>query len=310
MSTESLKIPGGIKFINAGLAGMGSTFVVQPLDLIKNRMQLAGTGGDTKVRANQTFVRAVANVLKNEGIRGLYAGLSAGLLRQASYTTARIGTYTCLFEMFKSGDQAPDFTVKILIGSAAGIVATFVGTPTEVALVRMTADGRLPPALRRNYKNGADALIRVAREEGVTTLWRGTVTALWRNMVASGAQLASYSQTKDILINGGYCNNNIWCDAIASCVSGFVTATVSMPAELIKTRLQDMRTINGVAEYKGPVDVFVRVVREGVFGLWKGFVPYYGRISVRTALTLILLEQMNYMYTRYVLKSSVRGRNL
>lgn len=34
--------------------------------------------------------------------------------------------------------------MKLLIGSSAGCVGAFVGTPAEVALIRMTADGRLP----------------------------------------------------------------------------------------------------------------------------------------------------------------------
>lgn len=34
--------------------------------------------------------------------------------------------------------------MKVLIGCTAGCVGAFVGTPAEVALIRMTADGRLP----------------------------------------------------------------------------------------------------------------------------------------------------------------------
>lgn len=55
----------------------------------------------------------------------------------------------------------------------AGATGAFVGTPAEVALVRMTADGRLPPDQRRNYSNVFNALLRISREEGITTLWRG-----------------------------------------------------------------------------------------------------------------------------------------
>jgi Mitochondrial carrier protein len=43
----------------------------------------------------------------------------------------------------------------------------------QVCMVRMQADGRLPAAERRGYANVADALARVAREEGVLTYWRG-----------------------------------------------------------------------------------------------------------------------------------------
>ena len=38
--------------------------------------------------------------------------------------------------------KPPNFFVKAAIGMSAGGVGAFVGTPAEVALIRMTADGR------------------------------------------------------------------------------------------------------------------------------------------------------------------------
>lgn len=61
---------------------MGATVVVQPLDLVKNRMQLSGAGG-AKKEYNNTF-DALTKILRNEGVRGIYKGLGAGLLRQAT----------------------------------------------------------------------------------------------------------------------------------------------------------------------------------------------------------------------------------
>jgi solute carrier family 25 oxoglutarate transporter 11 len=55
---------------------------------------------------------------------------------------------------------------------SAGGLASLVGTPAEISLIRMTSDGRLPPAERRNYRNVFDAVLRISREEGVLTLWR------------------------------------------------------------------------------------------------------------------------------------------
>lgn len=65
---------------------MGATCVVQPLDLIKNRMQLIGADGGKRV----TSISVIKQVIKSEGFFALYSGLSAGLLRQASYTTVRM----------------------------------------------------------------------------------------------------------------------------------------------------------------------------------------------------------------------------
>ncbi len=53
------------------------------------------------------------------------------------------GIYTVLFErMSKADGTPPNFLMKALIGMTAGATGAFVGTPAEVALIRMTADGR------------------------------------------------------------------------------------------------------------------------------------------------------------------------
>lgn len=54
----------------------------------------------------------------------------------------------------------------------AGAIGSFVGNPTEIALVRMTSDGHLPLSERRNYQNVFDAIVRIFREEKISTLWR------------------------------------------------------------------------------------------------------------------------------------------
>lgn len=76
---------------------MGATFFVQPLDLIKNRMQMTGVSG--KKEYTSSF-HALRTIIANEGPLAVYNGLSAGLARQASYTTTRLGIYTWLFEKF------------------------------------------------------------------------------------------------------------------------------------------------------------------------------------------------------------------
>jgi solute carrier family 25 oxoglutarate transporter 11 len=41
-----------------------------------------------------------------------------------------------------------------------------------------------------------------------------------------------------------------------------------------------MKIIDGKPEYRGAVDVIVKVVKnEGFFSLWKGFTPYYFRLD-------------------------------
>ena len=77
---------------------MSATCFVQPLDLVKNRMQLSGVGGAKK--EYKTSLHALRGIIQKEGLFALYNGLSAGLLRQATYTTTRLGVYNLLFTNF------------------------------------------------------------------------------------------------------------------------------------------------------------------------------------------------------------------
>jgi len=308
-TTPKQTIPKPIRFLFGGGAGMAATIFVQPLDLIKNRMQLSGEGGKGE---HKNSLQTIRSVIRNEGVSGLYVGLSAGLLRQASYTTVRMGVYSSLFEKYSAdSSKPPGFFTKAAIGMTAGAVGAFFGTPAEVTLIRMTSDGRLPLAERRGYKNVFDALIRITREEGVLTLWRGCIPTIGRAMVVNAAQLASYSQAKQFLLSTSYFRDNIMCHFTASMISGLVTTAASMPVDIAKTRIQNMKTINGKPEYKGAFDVLFRVVRnEGFFALWKGFTPYYARLGPHTVLTFIFLEQANQAYKIYVLKDFSGGGGL
>ncbi|RVE48023.1 hypothetical protein evm_007335 [Chilo suppressalis] len=91
--TKIEKIPDGLKFAFGGLAGMVSICVVQPMDLLKTRMQLSGGG--------RTTFSVASEIVRKEGVLGLYNGLSAAVLRQALYSTSRFGIYDNLFEYYK-----------------------------------------------------------------------------------------------------------------------------------------------------------------------------------------------------------------
>jgi len=296
---DQATIPKPVKFLFGGSAGMAATCFVQPLDLVKNRMQVNKAASGAKP---STF-SVISGIIKNEGIRTLYTGLSAGLLRQATYTTTRLGIYTWLFETFSDpSGKPPGFLAKAALGMTAGGCGAFVGTPAEVALIRMTSDGSLPADKRRNYSSVFNALARIYKEEGLTTLWRGATPTIARAMVVNAAQLATYSQAKQFILGTGYIQDGIFCHFVASMISGLVTTIASMPVDIAKTRLQSMKYVDGKPEYKGAFDVLAKVVRkEGFFSLWKGFTPYYFRLGPHTVLTFIFLEQMNKAYKSYIL---------
>eukprot|EP01086_Lenisia_limosa_P009401 TRINITY_DN3279_c0_g1_i1.p1 TRINITY_DN3279_c0_g1~~TRINITY_DN3279_c0_g1_i1.p1 ORF type:complete len:305 (-),score=100.24 TRINITY_DN3279_c0_g1_i1:19-903(-) len=275
-------------FLMSGIAGSLATCVVQPVDLIKTRMQLSGAGGGVQYKSAFDVIRRVS---KSEGVMAFYNGLSAGVFRQATYTTARLGMYTFLLDKATDPEKPLPFYQKAGIGMFAGAFGACFGNPAEVCLIRMTADGRLPIDQRRNYKNVFDAIRRISKTEGVTTLWRGVIPTIQRAMILNAAQLATYSQAKQMLFQAKVFEEGTPLHLSASLISAFFATTCSMPFDMAKTRLQQM-TASGV-QYNGALHCMGRVAMdEGVLALWKGFIPYFSRLGPHTVMTFLLLEQL------------------
>lgn len=57
-------------------------------------------------------------------------------------------------------------------------------------------------------------------------------------MVVNGAQLASYSQSKEILVANFSMKEGIPLHFVASMISGLITTIASMPVDIVKTRVQ------------------------------------------------------------------------
>ena len=95
-------------------------------------------------------------IAAKEGFGELYHGLSAGLLRQATYTTARLGIFNVISTRAKEANGGANLPLwqKAACGLTAGGLGALVGTPADLTLVRMQADSTLPVESRRNYKVG------------------------------------------------------------------------------------------------------------------------------------------------------------
>ncbi|XP_030372924.1 mitochondrial 2-oxoglutarate/malate carrier protein-like [Scaptodrosophila lebanonensis] len=307
IEVEKKTIPNYMKYVFGGLAGMMGSCIVQPLDLVKTRMQIAGASGSKEYTSS---FDCIAKIFKNEGFLAFYNGLSAGLMRQATYTTTRMGVYQMEIESYrKQFQKAPTVLASMGMGIFAGAIGAFVGNPAEVALIRMMADNRLPPNERRGYKNVGDAFVRIVKEEGLFALWRGSPPTIARAMVVNMVQLASYSQLKNFFKK--YLNEGLMLHISASMMSGLLTTITSMPLDMAKTRIQNMKVVDGKPEYTGTANVLVKVLKnEGVLALWKGFTPYLCRVGPHTVFAFVFLEQLNKAYYKYVLGEENTGAGI
>ncbi|KAG5185542.1 mitochondrial carrier domain-containing protein [Tribonema minus] len=295
MSTPQPQVPMAATFAVAGASGISAWMFIHPADLIKVRMQLLGNSG-----AKTTASMAFNEIRRTQGVKGLYAGLSAAITRQAVYTTARLG----LYDIIKAAIAPPGTEVTVLhrltTGLAAGGIAAFLTCPIEVCLVRMQADGRLPPAERRGYTNVFNALGRVAKEEGVLTYWRGASPTVARAMVVSATQLGTYDQVKTSLLP--ILGDGAATQTVAALTAAVVYSYASLPLDTAKTRMQGQaRARDGAPlKYTGMLQTVGAIAREeGARSLWKGFTPYFVRSGGHTVLMFFFMEQYKALANRY-----------
>eukprot|EP01025_Chloroclados_australasicus_P059095 TRINITY_DN745_c0_g1_i1.p1 TRINITY_DN745_c0_g1~~TRINITY_DN745_c0_g1_i1.p1 ORF type:complete len:320 (-),score=22.13 TRINITY_DN745_c0_g1_i1:292-1188(-) len=271
-------------FVNGGLSGMAATCLIQPIDMVKVRLQLGEKGGPFQV---------AQRMIRNDGFTSMYKGLDAGLVRQATYTTARLGIFQTLnTKALEMNDQKPlPLSVKALLGLTAGGLGALVGTPADLSLIRMQADSTLPPDQRRNYKGVFDAFIRITREEGFLGLFRGSGPTIVRACALNMGMLASNEQCKEMIQNMGFAKGSNPVVLGAATISGIVSATCSLPFDFVKTRIQKMQPLpDGTMPYKGMIDCALKTLRnEGPLVFYTGYPTYCVRIAPHVTLTLIFV---------------------
>ena len=162
-----------------------------------------------------------------------------------------------------------------------------------------------PVAERRNYKSVFDAVQRVIREEGVRRLYSGLAPNIGRGMAMNAGMMAVYDQAKEFMmtLTGNKDTNNpsLTVKLGSSAIAGFCAAFFSLPFDLIKSRLQDMRVNpeTGKPLYSGVFDCAQQILRkEGVAAFWTGFLAYYGRCAPHAMIILMSMESISSMYDR------------
>lgn len=271
-----------LPFIIGGSSGIVATTCIQPIDMVKVRLQVAGEG--TKGGPKPTPISVARQIIAEGGLLNLYSGLSAGYLRQVVYGTARLGLFGTFINQFEKRAEAKGtkigFTERSLAGIGAGSLGAMIGNPAEVVLIRMQSDGLKPEGQRINYTSAFDALARITRNEGIRALWSGAYPTVIRAMATNFGQLTFFSESKNQLQK----HTTFSAQAVtltASAIAGFFAAFFSLPLDMIKTRLQmQTKRPDGSVPYKGMLDCFAKVAKnEGLLRFYRGFGPYFFRMA-------------------------------
>lgn len=263
---------------------MAACMVTHPLDLAKVRLQ-------TATKPGQSLASMVYQIITKEGFFKIYSGLTASLLRQATYSTARFGIYEWLKESYVTKyNVQPTTSVLLPMSMLAGALGGLVGNPSDVVNIRMQNDSSLPVAQRRNYRNAFDGIFRIVKEENISTLFRGLTPNLVRGVLMTASQVVTYDLAKGLLVD--HLNLDPAKKSThfsASLLAGLVATTVCSPADVVKTRIMNAKG----ASDGGALTILSKAVKnEGVGFMFRGWLPSFIRLGPHTIVTFLALEQL------------------
>ncbi|KAG8320682.1 hypothetical protein J6590_062574 [Homalodisca vitripennis] len=118
-----------------------------------------------------------------------------------------------------------------------------------------------------------DALIKIARNEGITSLWSGLSPTLILAIPSTVVYFTTYEQLRtrlnDYFKDPETNKQPIWVPMVSGVTARFSAATCVSPMELIRTKMQSKKLSYGDA-----LSVVKGLVRlHGYRGLWKGLTP-------------------------------------
>lgn len=283
MSEKQVKYP----WWYGGAAGIFAVMNTHPLDLTKVRLQAAPI-------PKPTIVQMLRSILKNEGIVGLYAGLSASLLRQCTYTTARFGMYDALKEHVIPRDKLTNMWYLLGASMVSGALGGLAGNFADLINIRMQNDSALPLDKRRNYKNAIDGMVKIYKAEGAKSLFlTGWKPNMVRGVLMTASQVVTYDMFKNFLVtkyNMDPKKNST--HLTSSLLAGFVATTVCSPADVIKTIVMNAHKKPGHNHDSSFKILMEAINKEGPSFMFRGWVPSFTRLAPFTMLIFFAMEQL------------------
>ncbi|KDQ64474.1 hypothetical protein JAAARDRAFT_28106 [Jaapia argillacea MUCL 33604] len=265
----------------AGAAGgIGAMTATYPLIVLSTRAAV-----ETK-REHKSLYQAVLDIIKREGVLGLYNGLNSSLMGIAVTN----GAYYYFYERTRGiilsgrkGSKALSTLESMLTGLIAGSATTLISNPiwvvqTSQAIQTMqssseSAQGR--PALQK--LGTIQTIQQILRKDGLGAFWRGIGPALVL-VINPVIQYTVFEQLKNFIIRSRTTKMRAagmitavavlsdWDFFFLGAVSKLFATALTYPSSVVKSRLQ-----SGAMKYKSSIDGLVTILEEeGLHGLYKG----------------------------------------
>lgn len=266
-------------------AGIVSTLVVHPFDVIKTRLQIE-QGTKTRPGNSWRVIRQIANETRQEGLlhngfaknsaqvmRSFYRGLGPNMIGNSVSWGLYFMWYGNIKDMISAMNGSSRGEMRssdyFIASGVSGILTAIFTNPIWVIKTRMLSTARNAPGAYTSISHGTSDLFRT---EGIRGFYRGLVPSLFG--VSHGAiQFMAYEQLKNRWArsrSGGKKGLTNMDYLYLSAVSKMFAGSITYPYQVVRARLQ---TYDARTKYSSASDVVKQVWRgEGLSGFYRGYV--------------------------------------
>ncbi|KAI8612273.1 mitochondrial carrier domain-containing protein [Chytriomyces sp. MP71] len=287
----------------SGAAGaVFANWLVFPLDVIKTRLQTQNKlvkGSEHYANSLDAFVQ----IIKKEGIAGLYSGLGAGLFG----TVASAFCYFYFYSTIRAkhvasipAGQEISTPMELIMGALAGALCQCFTLPIAVVTTRQQT---LPPGERQSF---IETFNTVLEGDGVQGLWKGFKASMIL-CVNPAITYGMFERVKAIWLKrkaklGGSLALTSWEVFMVGALSKTLATVVTYPYIMAKVRMQWAvpKSANDLSEtdrkslqYKGSVDVLKKVfATDGLKGWYKGMQTQIVKAVLCQAILFVSREKL------------------
>jgi len=268
-----------VKMLSGSLGGILEACLCQPLDVAKTRLQL-----DSQ-RKYKGMANCISTILREEGPRALYKGLSPFCTHLTLKYALRLGSFGLVRNAIGNSNQAskPSKTTTFLAGLSAGAIeAIMIVTPFEVVKTRLQKQKGTNKA-QLKYKNPIHCATTIIRKEGITSLWKGVTATVLRQASNQGTSFLAVQMI----------NKRFWSkeegdgkrlSVAQTMTTGFLAGAVgpilNHPFDVVKSRMMAQEQIGAEKLYTSTFQCLSLVARqEGLASLYRGLVLRLARVA-------------------------------
>lgn len=290
-------------FLPGAIGGFCSVSVGHPMDLIKVRQQDNPTSQSSSFR---TTIQMLQTIVRKDGIRGLYAGVTAPYLAVIPAFAISFASYdfakALLLQQLKQHEPSTQIATAVgiagMAGAFSGIPLAIVVGPTERIKCLMQVNQKLcntdigrkqlqipsPQNTKPTFDTFLNTVQYVYRKGGIKSVMRGTILTICRDVPGNAAYFATYEFIRHtltwVLNDSARKKNsyeNFWtqtgCTMLAGGLAGVANWIVAIPVDVIKSRWQLIVTDD--SPRRTSVQGMIRQLyqTEGLRGFFRGLTP-------------------------------------